>query len=87
MDRYRDAILAYQKAEFISNASLVLLGTVQNIIINLGFAAGAFLCAWYVSMWVIKQTQSHVNFFFTLNLDSRNSFDMLSQSLTIKVRG
>lgn len=46
VDRYRGAILDYQKAEFISNASLVLLGSVQNVIINLGFAAGAFLCAW-----------------------------------------
>ncbi|XP_014664241.1 PREDICTED: ATP-binding cassette sub-family B member 6, mitochondrial-like, partial [Priapulus caudatus] len=43
--RYRDAILAYQSAEFVSQASLNLLNMVQSIVINAGLLAGTLYCA------------------------------------------
>jgi len=49
VNRYREAVVDYQKAEWISTASLNLLNSIQNVVITIGFAAGALLCAWYVS--------------------------------------
>ncbi|KAK3758018.1 hypothetical protein RRG08_006599, partial [Elysia crispata] len=46
--RYRDAILSYQKAEWNSTASLNLLNLVQNMVNTVGLAAGSLLCAWAV---------------------------------------
>ncbi|ESO01170.1 hypothetical protein HELRODRAFT_192396 [Helobdella robusta] len=48
IERYRDAILSFQKAEWISMSSLNLLNCMQNFIITLGLLAGSLLCAWYV---------------------------------------
>ena len=48
VDRYRDAIVKFQKIEWISNVSLCILNFFQNVSINLGFLAGSLLCAWMV---------------------------------------
>ena len=49
VDRYETAIIGFQKEELKSNSSLSLLNTVQGLVINIGFLAGAMLCAYYVS--------------------------------------
>lgn len=38
----------FQKAEWVSSASLNLLNTIQNVIITSGLLVGSLLCAWYV---------------------------------------
>ncbi|KAL7633804.1 UNVERIFIED_CONTAM: hypothetical protein RMT77_015760 [Armadillidium vulgare] len=48
IDRYRDCILRYQAEEWKSNATLSLLNTAQNIIINVGLLIGSIFCAWMV---------------------------------------
>lgn len=49
VDRYREAILKYQRLEWKSTASLVLLNQIQNLVIGLGLLAGSLLCAYFVS--------------------------------------
>ncbi|GAB1603488.1 ATP-binding cassette sub-family B member 6, mitochondrial-like [Argonauta hians] len=48
VDRYQEAIVEYQKAEWLSTASLNLLNTLQSFVIGLGLLAGCLLCAWAV---------------------------------------
>ncbi|TPX37565.1 hypothetical protein SmJEL517_g00459 [Synchytrium microbalum] len=45
VDQYGTAIRAYQKADFVSSATLFLLNSLQNIIINAGLLVGSLLCA------------------------------------------
>uniref|UniRef100_UPI00358F1561 ATP-binding cassette sub-family B member 6 isoform X1 n=2 Tax=Myxine glutinosa TaxID=7769 RepID=UPI00358F1561 len=49
VERYNKAILEYQSAEWKTNASLAMLNQCQNIVIGLGFLAGALLCAHFVT--------------------------------------
>ena len=46
VNRFNDAVVYYQKAEWDSLASLNLLGLGQNFIITLGLLGGAMLCAY-----------------------------------------
>ena len=46
VDRFNDAVVHYQKAEWESLASLNLLGLGQNVIITLGLLGGSMLCAY-----------------------------------------
>lgn len=48
VERYREAILKFQKAEWTSSASLNLLNSMQNVVISAGLLAGSLLCAYYV---------------------------------------
>ena len=45
---YRNAILAFQKADWISQTTLNVLNLVQGLAINVGFIVGAILCAYYI---------------------------------------
>ncbi|KAK6165564.1 hypothetical protein SNE40_022470 [Patella caerulea] len=47
-DRYNQAILDYQKAEWDSTASLNLLNFLQNCVISIGYLVGCLLAAWGV---------------------------------------
>ncbi|XP_076095202.1 ATP-binding cassette sub-family B member 6-like isoform X2 [Mytilus galloprovincialis] len=47
-NRYDDAILKYQKAEWKSMATLNVLNTLQNLVITMSTVAGCLLCAWAV---------------------------------------
>ncbi|CAL4080451.1 unnamed protein product, partial [Meganyctiphanes norvegica] len=49
VNRYKNSILAYQVEEWKSNASLGMLNTIQNFVINGGLLAGSVLAAWLVS--------------------------------------
>ncbi|XP_078259374.1 ATP-binding cassette sub-family B member 6 [Rhinoraja longicauda] len=49
VNRYNDAILKYQVAEWKTAASLPLLNQSQNVIISLGLLAGSLLCAYFVT--------------------------------------
>ncbi|KAJ8255193.1 hypothetical protein GJAV_G00202070 [Gymnothorax javanicus] len=49
VNRFQDAILKYQVAEWKTSASLALLNQTQNLIIGLGLLAGSLLCAYFVS--------------------------------------
>jgi len=44
--RYNDAILFYQAADWRSQASLILLNSLQNVVITLGLLAGTLLAAY-----------------------------------------
>ncbi|KAH8307650.1 hypothetical protein KR044_007307, partial [Drosophila immigrans] len=48
VDCYRDAILKYQKEEFLSMLTLNMLNTAQNIILCLGLLTGSLLCVYLV---------------------------------------
>ncbi|GAU99217.1 hypothetical protein RvY_10249 [Ramazzottius varieornatus] len=48
VNRFREAIVKFQKMEWISSASLCILNLYQNIIINLGFLTASMLCAWMI---------------------------------------
>ncbi|KAI0233623.1 ATP-binding cassette sub-family B member 6, mitochondrial [Lamellibrachia satsuma] len=48
VEKYREAILKFQVSEWKSNASLNVLNSVQNIVINCGLLIGSLLCAWFV---------------------------------------
>ncbi|XP_017141348.1 ATP-binding cassette sub-family B member 6, mitochondrial [Drosophila miranda] len=48
VDCYREAILKYQKEEFLSMLTLNMLNTAQNIILCLGLLAGSLLCVYLV---------------------------------------
>ncbi|OWF39062.1 ATP-binding cassette sub-family B member 6, mitochondrial-like [Mizuhopecten yessoensis] len=47
-NRYDEAIVNYQKAEWKSTASLNMLNTGQNVVITAGVLTGSLLCAWAV---------------------------------------
>ncbi|EDW81071.1 uncharacterized protein Dwil_GK11860 [Drosophila willistoni] len=49
VDCYRDAILKYQKEEFLSMLTLNMLNTAQNIILCLGLLTGSLLCVYMVA--------------------------------------
>lgn len=49
VNRFDEAIVSYQTAEFKVNASLALLNQTQNLIIGLGLLAGSLLCAYFVT--------------------------------------
>ncbi|KAI8137554.1 hypothetical protein BJV82DRAFT_634815 [Fennellomyces sp. T-0311] len=49
INRYKDAIVEYQKADWISSTSLNLLNLAQNAVISAGLLAGCLLFAWEVS--------------------------------------
>ncbi len=46
VDRFNDAVVHFQKAEWHSLATLNLLGLGQNVIITLGLLGGSMLCAY-----------------------------------------
>lgn len=48
VDCYREAILKYQKEEFLSMLTLNMLNTAQNIILCLGLLTGSLLCVYLV---------------------------------------
>ncbi|XP_023176220.2 ATP-binding cassette sub-family B member 6, mitochondrial isoform X3 [Drosophila hydei] len=48
VDCYREAIMKYQKEEFLSMLTLNLLNTAQNIILCLGLLSGSLLCVYLV---------------------------------------
>lgn len=48
VNRFREAIVKYQKMEWASSASMCVLNFFQNVTINLGFLSGALLCAWMI---------------------------------------
>ncbi|PIK53214.1 putative ATP-binding cassette sub-family B member 6, mitochondrial [Apostichopus japonicus] len=48
VERYDEAIKDYQVSEWKSVATLSLLNTAQNIIVNSGMLVGCLLCAWFV---------------------------------------
>ncbi|XP_030375007.1 ATP-binding cassette sub-family B member 6, mitochondrial [Scaptodrosophila lebanonensis] len=48
VDCYREAILKYQKEEFLSMVTLNILNTAQNIILCLGLLTGSLLCVYLV---------------------------------------
>uniref|UniRef100_A0A8C4QZD0 ATP-binding cassette sub-family B member 6 n=1 Tax=Eptatretus burgeri TaxID=7764 RepID=A0A8C4QZD0_EPTBU len=50
VERYNKAILAYQDAEWKTNASLTMLNQCQNVVIGLALLAGALLCAHFVTI-------------------------------------
>ncbi len=49
VNRYRDAMIAYQKAEWISSASLALLNVMQNSIIGISLLIGTLLLAYMIA--------------------------------------
>ncbi|XP_064185520.1 ATP-binding cassette sub-family B member 6 [Anguilla rostrata] len=49
VNRFQDAILKYQVAEWKTNASLAFLNQTQNLVIGLGLLAGSLLCAYFVT--------------------------------------
>ncbi|XP_048455241.1 ATP-binding cassette sub-family B member 6 [Rhincodon typus] len=49
VNRFNDAILKYQVAEWKTNASLAFLNQTQNLIIGLGLLAGSLLSAYFVT--------------------------------------
>ncbi|XP_072028962.1 ATP-binding cassette sub-family B member 6-like [Amphiura filiformis] len=49
VDRYDEAITDYQKSEWKSLASLVVLNSSQNVIISSGLLVGSMFCAYLVS--------------------------------------
>ncbi|XP_067890865.1 ATP-binding cassette sub-family B member 6 [Heterodontus francisci] len=49
VNRFNDAILKYQVAEWKTSASLALLNQTQNMIIGLGLLTGSLLCAYFVT--------------------------------------
>ena len=54
VNRFKTAILNYQSEEWKSLASMNVLNTGQNIIINLGLLLGASLCAYRVTQGVLN---------------------------------
>ncbi|CAK8695552.1 unnamed protein product [Clavelina lepadiformis] len=46
--RFDEAIIDYQRSEYLTNSSLVFLNFAQMIIINIGLLVGSLLCARYV---------------------------------------
>ncbi|XP_054747733.1 ATP-binding cassette sub-family B member 6 [Anastrepha obliqua] len=68
VEKYRQAILKYQKEEFLSMFTLNLLNTSQNIILCLGLLCGSMLCVYLV---VHHQTLTVGDFvlFFTYLMD------------------
>ncbi|XP_051870229.1 ATP-binding cassette sub-family B member 6-like isoform X2 [Pristis pectinata] len=49
VNRFNDAILKYQVAEWKTTASLPVLNQTQNAIISLGLLVGSLLCAYFVT--------------------------------------
>jgi ATP-binding cassette subfamily B (MDR/TAP) protein 6 len=49
VDRYKTAIVDYQKADWKSSISLNVLNLTQNAVITLGLLIGSLLFAWEVS--------------------------------------
>lgn len=47
--QYKEAIVKYQKAEFVSTCSLHLLNIMQNVVITCGMITGTVLCGWGVA--------------------------------------
>ncbi|VDQ02304.1 unnamed protein product [Trichobilharzia regenti] len=45
VNRYNEAFVEYQKADWWNSFTLNVLNTVQNITISIGFMAGVLLCA------------------------------------------
>ncbi|XP_036328616.1 ATP-binding cassette sub-family B member 6, mitochondrial [Rhagoletis pomonella] len=68
VEEYRQAILKYQKEEFLSMLTLNMLNTSQNIILCLGLLSGSMLCVYLV---VHHQTLTVGDFvlFFTYLMD------------------
>ncbi|KAJ8352742.1 hypothetical protein SKAU_G00242180 [Synaphobranchus kaupii] len=49
VNRFQDAILKYQVAEWKTSASLAFLNQTQNLVIGSGLLAGSLLCAYFVT--------------------------------------
>lgn len=49
VDRYDEAILNFQKQEYVSVATLNFLNLVQTLVINAGFLAGSLYCGYLVA--------------------------------------
>lgn len=45
MERYRRSILLFNEADWMSQATLVLLNSAQNLLVTLGMMGGMLLCA------------------------------------------
>ena len=41
-------VVDVQRMEWVSNSTLNLLNSIQNVVITTGLTAGTLLCAWYV---------------------------------------
>jgi ABC-type transport system involved in Fe-S cluster assembly fused permease/ATPase subunit len=75
--RYRDAVKAYQKAEYMVLFSLNVMNVSQNVVFTLGLLVACFLSAYQVSQGQVKvgrfvalltylaQLQGPLNFFGT----------------------
>ena len=76
-NRYRDAVMKYQKAEYLVTFSLALMNTIQNIVFTLGLIVACFIAAYQVTTSLLKvgdfvvlltymtQLQGPLNFFGT----------------------
>ncbi|KAL7276231.1 ATP-binding cassette-type vacuolar membrane transporter Hmt1 [Rhizina undulata] len=76
-NRYRGAVRAYQKAEYMVLLSLNAMNVTQNLVFMVGLVIASFLSAWQVSMGEVKvgrfvtllaylaQLQGPLNFFGT----------------------
>jgi ATP-binding cassette subfamily B (MDR/TAP) protein 6 len=52
--RYDDAIVAYQKADWVTLASLSLLNSAQNLVITIGLLVGCLMCGKQVANGSLK---------------------------------
>ena len=75
--RYRDAVLKYQRAEYLVTFSLALMNTIQNLVFMFGLIVACFIAAYQVTTRQLKvgdfvvlltymtQLQGPLNFFGT----------------------
>lgn len=76
-NRYRDAVMKYQKAEYLVTFSLALMNTIQNLVFMLGLIVACFIAAYQVTNGILEvgkfvvlltymaQLQGPLNFFGT----------------------
>ncbi|KAK6440062.1 ATP-binding cassette-type vacuolar membrane transporter Hmt1, partial [Oleoguttula sp. CCFEE 5521] len=76
-NRYRDAVVKYQKAEYLVTFSLALMNTIQNLVFMAGLIAACFIAAYQVTdgqlevgkfvtlLTYMTQLQGPLNFFGT----------------------
>ncbi|OWA52060.1 ATP-binding cassette sub-family B member 6, mitochondrial [Hypsibius exemplaris] len=48
INRYKEAVMNYQKVEWLGSLTMCLLNLYQSVVTNAGFAAAVLLCAWMV---------------------------------------
>ncbi|WPH01589.1 heavy metal tolerance protein [Acrodontium crateriforme] len=76
-NRYKDAVIKYQKADYLVTFSLALMNTIQNVVFMLGLIVACFIAAYQVTTGQLKvgsfvilltymtQLQGPLNFFGT----------------------